>query len=71
MSSFLWKGRGLEALFGTTYFAYLILVFSVLTNMVMVGVNIAAAEVLEDGSYVSTCAAGFSGERRGDLYYLI
>ncbi|XP_072035090.1 rhomboid-related protein 4-like [Amphiura filiformis] len=61
MVSFLWKGRGLEGAFGTAYFAYLIVVFSVLTNIVMVGVNIAAAELLGDQTYITTCAAGFSG----------
>lgn len=61
MASFLWKGIQLERRFGSFYFAYLIAVFSVLTNLVMVGVNIAAAEVLDDDSYLVSCAAGFSG----------
>ncbi|PIK47833.1 putative rhomboid-related protein 4 [Apostichopus japonicus] len=61
MASFLWKGIQLERRLGTLYFAYLIAVFSVLTNIVMVGVNIAAAEVLSDDSYLVSCAAGFSG----------
>lgn len=61
MASFLWKGIQLERRLGTIYFAYLIAVFSVLTNLVMVGVNIAAAELLDNGSYIHTCAAGFSG----------
>lgn len=62
MASFLWKGIQLERRLGTLYFAYLIAVFSVLTNIVMVGVNIAAAEVLSDDSYLVSCAAGFSGK---------
>ena len=60
MASFMWKGRGLEGVFGSVYFAYVIMVFSVLTNAVMVGINIGAAELMDD-SYVSVCAAGFSG----------
>ncbi|XP_033097221.1 rhomboid-related protein 4-like [Anneissia japonica] len=61
MISFLWKGRFLEQLIGSYYFAYLIAVFSVVTNIVMIGINIMAAEFLEDDSYILSCAAGFSG----------
>ncbi len=61
MVSFLWKGISLERRFGTLYFAYLIAVFSLLTNITMVGLNIVLAEALDDESYVVSCAAGFSG----------
>ncbi|XP_071798252.1 rhomboid-related protein 4-like [Asterias amurensis] len=61
MVSFLWKGISLERRFGTLYFAYLIAVFSLLTNATMVGLNFALAEAMEDESYVVSCAAGFSG----------
>ncbi|XP_071951762.1 rhomboid-related protein 4-like [Antedon mediterranea] len=61
MVSFLWKGRSLEHRFGSYYFAYLIAAFSVITNIVMVAVNFIAAELLDDDSYILSCAAGFSG----------
>ncbi|XP_038051104.1 rhomboid-related protein 4-like [Patiria miniata] len=61
MVSFLWKGLSLERRFGTFYFMYLIAVFSLLTNATMIGLNMALAEVLDDDSYIVSCAAGFSG----------
>ncbi|XP_071484385.1 rhomboid-related protein 4-like [Diadema antillarum] len=61
MVSFIWKGISLERQMGTPYFAYLILVFSALTNALLVGLNIGVAELLEDPSYITSCAAGFSG----------
>ena len=61
-SSKMCVGISLERRFGTFYFAYLIAVFSLLTNATMVGLNWALAEALQDDSYIVSCAAGFSGD---------
>lgn len=61
MVSMLWKGVNLERRLGSAYFAYMVLVFSVLTNAILVGLGVIAEEILHDHSYISTCAAGFSG----------
>lgn len=61
MVSFVSKGISLERTLGTPYFAYLLLVFSALTNGLLVVLNIGLAELLEDYSYIGSCAAGFSG----------
>jgi rhomboid domain-containing protein 1 len=61
MVSFLWKGLTLERRFGSFYFAYLLGVFAVLTNVLTVGLSMAAEHLLNDHSYISQCAVGFSG----------
>ncbi|XP_077988013.1 rhomboid-related protein 4-like [Glandiceps talaboti] len=60
MVSLLWKGISLERRLGSKYFAYMIAVFTVLSSSLLVGLNILAAEVLDDHSYISSCAVGFS-----------
>ena len=63
MVSFLWKGLTLERTLGSGYFAFVILVFSFLTNAVLVALNILVGNyLLNDPSYLMQCAAGFSGK---------
>jgi rhomboid domain-containing protein 1 len=61
MASFLWKGLSLERRMGSPKFLYVIAVFAVLINSLLVGLNMLAVEVLEDGHYYTSCAVGFSG----------
>ncbi|EDO30242.1 predicted protein [Nematostella vectensis] len=61
MASFLWKGKSLETKLGSGMFLYLLAVFSVLTSVVLVGLDIFLANVTGDSSYLYSCAAGFSG----------
>lgn len=61
MSSFIWKAISLEKHFGSGYFLYMIVVFSLCTNLLYVAMNYALAEVLNQWSYMSSCAVGFSG----------
>jgi len=60
MISFLWKGRRLERRFGTLYFAYLLVIFSVLTNVVLVALSLFLDDVWSLG-LSQQCAVGFSG----------
>ena len=62
MISFLWKGISLERKYGSFYLAYLIGVFSVLVNVVEVGLNMGAEQYLGWNSSLTECAVGFSGE---------
>lgn len=61
MVSFLWKGMMLEKKFRSTYFAYLVAVFTAATGLTYVGLNLALEQLLEDHTYSTTCAVGFSG----------
>nr|CAB3265563.1 rhomboid-related protein 4-like [Phallusia mammillata] len=61
MVSFLWKGRSLESKIGSRQFLYMLAVFSVLVNVVMLYLNYAAAMFFSDASYMNQCAVGFSG----------
>ena len=61
MASFVWKAISLERHFGSGYFLYMIAVFSIATNLVYLGINMALAELLDKWSYVQSCAVGFSG----------
>ncbi|XP_050418158.1 rhomboid-related protein 4 [Patella vulgata] len=61
MSSLIWKGIFLEKKFKSVYFAYLVSVFTALTSIVYIGLNILLENVLEDHSYGMQCAVGFSG----------
>ena len=60
MASFIWKAISLERHFGTPYFLYMISVFSVGTGAVYLGINYILAELLDQWSYVQSCAVGFS-----------
>ena len=64
MVSYMWKGRSLEPKMGSGYFLYMIAVFTALTSLTNVGLAIAAEKLLDDPSYVTSCAAGFSGKYR-------
>ena len=61
MASFIWKAISLERHFGSGYFLYMVSVFSVVTNLVYVAINYALAEILDQRSYINSCAVGFSG----------
>ena len=61
MASFIWKAISLERFYGSGYFLYMVAVFSVTANLVYIGINYALAEILDQWSYINTCAAGFSG----------
>lgn len=61
MLSFLAKGRTLERHFGSPYFAYLLGVFTLLTSVTYVGLEVLISELLHDYQHYKTCAIGFSG----------
>ena len=67
MVSLLWKGLRLERQLGSTYFLYLIAVFSVAVNAVMVGLSMGAEHIFHDYTYIQQCAAGFSGTKLTQL----
>ncbi|KAF8792754.1 Rhomboid-related protein 4 like protein [Argiope bruennichi] len=58
MVSFAIKGRSLERRFGSVKFAYILAIFTILTNAVLVALNVLAIEHLGD---YDQCAVGFSG----------
>ena len=70
MTSFLWKGQSLERKLGSKYFAFLLGVFAVLVNVVIVALSLAAERLLHDPSYLWTCAAGFSGRTESMLPHI-
>jgi rhomboid domain-containing protein 1 len=61
MISLLWKGIKLEKKFGSIYFFFLVAVFSVLVNIILVVLSICADRLTHDHSFITQCAAGFSG----------
>uniref|UniRef100_A0A803XRB6 Peptidase S54 rhomboid domain-containing protein n=1 Tax=Meleagris gallopavo TaxID=9103 RepID=A0A803XRB6_MELGA len=61
MISMLWKGIMLERRVGSVWFAYIIAVFSVLTGIVYVLLELMLVKILNDPSYEMSCAVGFSG----------
>ena len=61
MASFMWKAISLERCFGSGYFLYMISVFSVATGVLYLGINYLLAEVMNQWSYINSCAVGFSG----------
>lgn len=61
MASFMWKGMTLEKKFKSVYFAILLVIFTLLTSMTYVGLNMVMAELMNDKSYMLSCAVGFSG----------
>jgi len=61
MLSFLVKGKSLERRFGSPYFAYILVVFTVLTNVIYVALQVLFSELLNDRQYYKVCAIGFSG----------
>ena len=61
MASFVWKAISLESYYGSGYFMYMVAVFSVATNLLYIAINYALAEVMDQWSYINSCAVGFSG----------
>ena len=61
MVSFLWKGMSIETRVGSTAMLYLISVFTVLTSATLLILDYCLSILLNDLSYLHTCAAGFSG----------
>jgi rhomboid domain-containing protein 1 len=61
MVSFLWKGMSLEPSLGTSGMLGLLSVFSVLTSVTLLILDLCLSLLLNDPSYLHTCAAGFSG----------
>lgn len=61
MVSFLIKGKHLEGGMGTTKYFILLLVFIVMTGITYVGLNYGVSEIMEDPTYMTRCAVGFSG----------
>ncbi|XP_041850694.1 rhomboid-related protein 4 [Melanotaenia boesemani] len=61
MVSFLWKGIRLERRLGGAWFLYLLSVFSVLTGVVYLVLEMLLTELTQDESYSMACAVGFSG----------
>lgn len=61
MASFLWKGIKLERRFGGAWFLYLLSVFSLLTGVIYLALEMVLTNLLQDNSYSMECAVGFSG----------
>ncbi|XP_023707420.1 rhomboid-related protein 4 [Cryptotermes secundus] len=61
MISFMVKGRSLERRYGSTNFGFLLLMISVLTSVIYVGLGYTLTEVLHNSYYMRSCAIGFSG----------
>ncbi|KAJ9574519.1 hypothetical protein L9F63_008313, partial [Diploptera punctata] len=61
MISFLVKGRSLERRYGSTNFAFLLVMISALTSAMYVGLGAGLAKFLQDDYYMMSCAIGFSG----------
>ena len=61
MASFMWKAISLERHYGSGYFLYMVGVFSAATGALYLAINYALAEVMNQWSYVNSCAVGFSG----------
>lgn len=62
MLSLLAKGRTLEKLYGSGYFAFMLIVFTAFTNVTYLLLNYALAILLWDSSFYYSCAVGFSGK---------
>ena len=61
MASFVWKGISLEGRMGSSKFLYILAVFTVSTNVVLVGLDLALANITGNFYHIHTRAAGFSG----------
>ena len=60
MLSLAWKGLKLEAYHGSLKFLFLLNLFSIMSGVIYVILSVLVADVLEDSSYLSQCAVGFS-----------
>lgn len=61
MVSFLVKGRSLERRYGSTNFAFLLLLITIMTNVIYVALGQTLTNALQDEYYMKSCAIGFSG----------
>ncbi|XP_078420268.1 rhomboid-related protein 4 isoform X3 [Cetorhinus maximus] len=61
MVSMLYKGIRLEQRIGTRWFAYILSVFSLMTGVVYLALEMLLVELMKDHSYKLQCAVGFSG----------
>lgn len=61
MVSFLWKGIRLERRMGGAWFCYLLSVFSLVTGVVYLLLEMALTELTQEITYSMQCAVGFSG----------
>ncbi|XP_062872350.1 rhomboid-related protein 4 [Trichomycterus rosablanca] len=61
MVSFLWKGVKLEHRLSSSWFAFLLAVFSLLTGLVYLLLEAGLSWLMDDQSYNIPCAVGFSG----------
>ncbi|CAL1527315.1 unnamed protein product [Lymnaea stagnalis] len=61
MASLMYKGSLIETAYGSSYFAYMIAVFTGLTSATYVGLGLLLGHYLQDPSYITSCAVGFSG----------
>ena len=62
MISFSIKGRSLEKRYGSGYFLFLLVVFSLSCGLMLVGVEYAAYHIFNEKQYLYNCSAGFSGK---------
>ena len=62
MTSFSIKGRSLERRYGSGYFLFMIIVFTVACGLTLVGLELAAFYAFEQYQYLTSCAVGFSGD---------
>lgn len=61
LTSFLWKGIKLERRLGGAWFLYVLSVFSLLTGLVYLALEVGLTKLTDDSSYSMQCAVGFSG----------
>ena len=61
MASFMWKAVSLERQFGSSYFLYMVSVFSVWTSLVYLVIQYILNEVMDGMFRSNSCAVGFSG----------
>lgn len=61
MASLMYKGSLIETAYGSSYFAYMIAVFTGLTSATYIGLGLLLGHCLQDISYIKSCAVGFSG----------
>ena len=61
MASFVWKGIILESVVGAPFFAYLLVVFTILTGVVSCCINYALAILFSNFDFMTSCSLGFSG----------
>lgn len=61
MVLFVWKGMLFEGRMGSLRFLYVLVVFIVLINMVLVVFDIVLVNIIEDYFYIYICVVGFLG----------